>query len=741
MKAGDLIGGRYEILGELGRGGLGVVFQAKQISTGQLVAVKIIRPEMNNGESMRARFLRETQLVARMRHPNIVRLVDAGALDEELLHAVFEFVEGDSLASHLRDEGRLRPTEAVRLMTQVLEALGAAHEKGVIHRDLKPQNIMVTTAGLRRSAVVLDFGIAAVIDDVRGDDYETLTEQGHTPGTPWYMAPEQFQGAVAPSVDLYAWGLVLIECLTGRRVVEAKTPFKAMFWQATSDAAPIPEWIAEHPLGKILRRAVDKSTSVRYSSAADLLRDLEGCAVQGLKAPEMETHAEQGYAQTLDSPLPASPMSPEMARPTLAPPKASGPALAPDTLAAPPGEDALSEEDDVSTSAPTRDLNAPTRKAIKVDVPRLRAISGDGLPAIDLASERSLPSNKMTRRPDGEEKRSSAMLWIALLLLALVGGGVAVLSSSDAEPEATPQRPTPAPTTMARVVDGVDASDAVAPADVPVKKNVDAAPPVIKKENAHPLKTATQKKAFINELQIFCDDLKEASLSLRGQTLASTDCKKFGAQLNKKLSQHTLTLDTLEQLNGVHSRYSSASTYCKKIAREVIPPMLHCAKAGDRDSIDVSARLAAPSARWLLLDETPSSVGGLPAAYRGSGAAHLPPERVGLDARAFCVALDIHVGMMPNDCDHTAPILGAIVSAYRPMLDLIQSFDAEQLRDMAPSLRVCRDRAFSSLPADLARCVAHGQGAQALATLEETAFFAKVDEAMRPQVSPEVESP
>jgi serine/threonine protein kinase len=296
MQAGDVIDGRYEVVRLLGQGGLGVVYLATQRSTEQPVAIKLIQPGISSHNNhlslLRDRFIRETRLVGKLRHPHIVRLIDAGTLPDDQLFTVFEYIQGQELAAIISDEGALAPKEAVRLLVQTLEALSAAHDQGVVHRDFKPQNIMVTSAGTRRSAVVLDFGIAGVVEEARGNDYKTLTNSGHVPGTPWYMAPEQFDGNVTPQTDIYAWGLVALECLTGAQVIQASTPFQAMIWQASREAVELPDWLRAQRLGDIIARAVAKPLDKRYLTAAQLLRDLEECPLDDLaRAPHLSSDA------------------------------------------------------------------------------------------------------------------------------------------------------------------------------------------------------------------------------------------------------------------------------------------------------------------------------------------------------------------------------------------------------------------------------------------------------------------
>jgi TOMM system kinase/cyclase fusion protein len=285
---GTLFEGRYEILAKLGEGGFGVVHQARQLSTGQLVALKILRLPAQGGIAQNtkrvARFLRETRLCAQLRHPNIVQLIDSGTMADGTLYIAFAFAPGDNLAALLEAEGALAPREARHLMLQVLDALACAHADGVVHRDLKPSNIMVIPTGARRNAVVLDFGIGAVIDDERST---RLTASHDTMGTPGYGAPEQWRGAEpSPRADLFSWGLVFLECLTGKPVygdIAAESFYRLL----GPDPVPLPAALEHHPLGDLLARAIRKDVAARDVTARGLLDALDNCDLRGLSREAM----------------------------------------------------------------------------------------------------------------------------------------------------------------------------------------------------------------------------------------------------------------------------------------------------------------------------------------------------------------------------------------------------------------------------------------------------------------------
>jgi len=309
-RVGDVVDGRYEILSVLGVGGFGVVYKARQLNTDQLVALKVLLADRAHETpeaivTARERFKREMKVVGELRHRNIVKLIDSGHLQSGLLYMVLEFIDGQELSELIREHRErgetMSPNEVKRLMGQVLAALATAHERGYIHRDLKPQNIMVTRGGLQSDAVVLDFGIAGITEPSRGQDYMQLTKTRQSVGTVSYMAPEQLMGKKTPLTDIYAWGLIFLECLTGHTIVVAETPYAAVLIHASPEPIPIPDAIASHPLGRVLARATAKNVKDRYQSVKELYQALEDCSVTDLKVPW--TTREQNYQGLLTDSL------------------------------------------------------------------------------------------------------------------------------------------------------------------------------------------------------------------------------------------------------------------------------------------------------------------------------------------------------------------------------------------------------------------------------------------------------
>lgn len=286
LAPGSVFQDRYEIVSKVGEGGFGVVYKARLLTTGQLVALKTMTLPTSAADprlaKRAARFLRESQLCARLYHPNIVQVMDTGRTDESLF-TVFAFAPGEDLARVLSTEGALQPSEVRHLMAQVLDALACAHGHGVVHRDLKPSNIMITATGGRRNALVLDFGIGAFLGTPGETPTTPLTVSTDALGTPGYGAPEQWRGGeITPRADLFSWGLVFLECLTGRMAYPGLVTADIIYRQLGPDPVPVPAVLEKHPLGELLRRATEKDPAARSSSAAELLRLLDGCDVKDL---------------------------------------------------------------------------------------------------------------------------------------------------------------------------------------------------------------------------------------------------------------------------------------------------------------------------------------------------------------------------------------------------------------------------------------------------------------------------
>jgi predicted Ser/Thr protein kinase/tetratricopeptide (TPR) repeat protein len=259
----------YEVIGELGRGGMGVVYLARQRSLGREVAVKVLRPGPETRDRLVKRFLDEARHMAQLRHPNIVAVHEIGRVDEEP-YFTMDFVPGESLAARLAG-GRLKPAQAVAVVKQVVAAVVHAHEHGIIHRDLKPGNVLLDSSG---RAYVTDFGLAR--DVTTGSD---LTRPGELLGTPSYMAPEQARGQtelIGEGTDVHAIGAVLYEALTGRPPYGHDAP-AAVFARLLHEDPASPRSIDRRiprDLETICLKCLEKDPAKRYPTARAVLEDL-----------------------------------------------------------------------------------------------------------------------------------------------------------------------------------------------------------------------------------------------------------------------------------------------------------------------------------------------------------------------------------------------------------------------------------------------------------------------------------
>ncbi|MGG1943812.1 TOMM system kinase/cyclase fusion protein [Trinickia sp. NRRL B-1857] len=266
---------RYRVGAPLGEGATGVVYEAWRVDTGERVAIKLLREDATRDADertrLRARFRRETQLCARLTHAHIVALLDNGETSDGRLFAVFEHVPGQTLRAMLAADGPLPAETAGHLMAQVLDGLAHAHRGGVVHRDLKPQNVMVTRVDGALQAKILDFGIGALLPNAQLGDELTLTRTDEVLGSPQYCSPEQLRGEPPTAKsDLYAWGLVVIECLTGQPVMQGSTVADILYQQLSPVDVGLPPAIAAHPLGAVLREALNKDPKQRAESAEAL---------------------------------------------------------------------------------------------------------------------------------------------------------------------------------------------------------------------------------------------------------------------------------------------------------------------------------------------------------------------------------------------------------------------------------------------------------------------------------------
>ena len=265
---GTSLNGRYRLEARIGAGGMSTVYRALDETLERQVAIKLMNREVSTDSDQLERFRREARAVAQLSHPHVVGVIDAGE-DEGRPYIVFEYVDGETLKDRIRRQGRLPITEAVAYAIEIARALGAAHARHIVHRDVKPQNVLIDEEG---SAKVTDFGIARTLDE------EGLTADGRVLGTTDYVSPEQALGQrVTGQSDLYSLGIVLYEMLTG------EVPFKGDSQVAVAMKhvrEQLPDVQLKRPevsaaLAAVVDRAAAKRVHDRYANDAELIADLE----------------------------------------------------------------------------------------------------------------------------------------------------------------------------------------------------------------------------------------------------------------------------------------------------------------------------------------------------------------------------------------------------------------------------------------------------------------------------------
>jgi serine/threonine protein kinase len=321
----------YRVLQQLGRGGMGVVYLAEQVSLGRRVALKIIAPELTGDPGFRARFERESRTAASLDHPNVIPVYEAGEEDGVLFLAM-RYVPGTDLREILRIDGRLQPARAARLVAQMGAALDAAHALGLVHRDVKPANILLTGAGTGEHAYLSDFGLTKHVTSHGG-----LTATGQWVGTLDYVAPEQIEGgAVDARADVYSLGCVLFAALCGQVPFERDSDLAKLFAHV-HQPPPRPRELAPElspALEEVVLRALAKDPAERHQSAGDLGREAVAAA-EGRGRPQIAGSVAAGAAAPRSEPartaqLPQPPPSPTLQEPALwAPPPESWTPLPP----------------------------------------------------------------------------------------------------------------------------------------------------------------------------------------------------------------------------------------------------------------------------------------------------------------------------------------------------------------------------------------------------------------------------
>jgi len=311
---GTTIADRYHILSIIGRGGMGVVYKARQIQVDRFVAVKMLHAHVAADPQGLKRFQHEAKACGALQHPNLVQVHDSGLVDEARPYLVMSYEEGDSLSQILEREGVLAPQRAINIFMQVCDGLAHAHHKGIIHRDLKPGNIILTNSDMGPDFVkVVDFGIAKLLASAGGES-QSITKTGETFGSPWYMSPEQ---CVAQTLDarsdVYALGCVMYHALVGRPPLVGESAFETMTFHVSKKPLPFrnvrPDLKSMADLEKAVFTALEKVPEERWQSMMELKQRLRRVG--------------QGVSVAAPSPPlpPPPPPANEVERPAVAGPK------------------------------------------------------------------------------------------------------------------------------------------------------------------------------------------------------------------------------------------------------------------------------------------------------------------------------------------------------------------------------------------------------------------------------------
>jgi protein kinase-like protein len=469
---GDEFAG-YRLRSVLGRGGMSVVFQAEHPRLGNVVAIKVLAPDLASDDIFRTRFLEESRIAASMNHPNVIPIHDMGASDG-LLYIVMRYVSGTDLRQMIKKRGRLQPETAVFLLSQAARALDAAHAKGLVHRDVKPGNLLVERSNDDEDPdhlYLADFGITKRVMTHTG-----LTSTGQFIGTVDYVAPEQIRGpSVAGMADQYSLGCVLYECLTGRVPFE-KDMMPAIIWAHVEEQPTQPTLLRPDlppAVDRVFARVLAKQPGDRYRNCREFMdaarTALGDRAAPPPPGPRPPQPAPGGYTPTVAGPgatVADYPAQPPAAAPSgyAGAPPADYPAGAPAAMIGYPGE--LTHEKAGSPNAdteamfignppgPPRDNTIASHRRPPAEAPPGGGDPGGGEP----------PGGSGPRRGDMFRSRWVVVAAVVLLALAAGGGAYAALSGGTAKQQAAGSTHPP---TSAKSTSGATAAAAAAAAAKP----------------------------------------------------------------------------------------------------------------------------------------------------------------------------------------------------------------------------------------------------------------------------------
>ncbi len=473
VEVGQVVSGKYKLLRLLGDGGMGSVYEAEHLRLGTRVAIKVLHSDLSRRPGLIDRFLQEARVSAQIRSPHVVQVTDVESTPDGIAYLVMELLQGEPLASLEKRERRLSVAMATQYTLQILEALEAAHSLGVVHRDLKPDNVFVTFDGTKAVVKLIDFGIAKLknVEGVAGAPHKNLTVAGMLMGTPEYMAPEQAYSAtdVDARADLYSVGVMLYEMLSGQTPAQGDDPRVVVLKVERGEVTPLVHVAPDVPpeLAGLVHRAMAPRPDLRFSSAAAMRLALEA-VMSGKRATAKIAQVNAPAAvSAVPVPVPGPNRGAEIGTGTVmgAPTDAAlaGPALG----SGPP--EALNE----------RALNAQrpgtsTARAAPIDPYALAQAA-----SAQQASQVRMPLPPPHGRPSAARKGGSGLI-IALAVVALLLGGGAVVAYvvGTTPPPPVVVEPLPTVTTLTPTVTPPVMQPGVTTTAPPLTPPVPVPPPV-----------------------------------------------------------------------------------------------------------------------------------------------------------------------------------------------------------------------------------------------------------------------
>jgi serine/threonine-protein kinase len=310
FQPGMIIRNKYEILDQIGIGGMGVVYRGRHLTFNEMCAIKVVNEGVAGDTNFLQRFQTEAVVTRKLRHPNAVRVDDFDYTDDGRPFIVMELVEGKNIGEILLEQGPFAVPRALRIVTQAAQALGAAHNLGVVHRDIKPGNIILTVdAQGQEMAKVLDFGIAKLREAAGADGKSSgMTMTGMLVGTPLYMSPEQFMGKKGGEIDgrtdIYSLGVVLYQMVTGQAPFDGDTLYSLMLQHMEGNVKPpherVPELHLPATLSDVILKAIDKSREQRFQTAEEFIAAMD--QITGLPSGPWEDAVVEGTVESSPAP-------------------------------------------------------------------------------------------------------------------------------------------------------------------------------------------------------------------------------------------------------------------------------------------------------------------------------------------------------------------------------------------------------------------------------------------------------